>query len=902
MPKAPTHWHALPLDEVLEQLVTKSTGLSEQAAEERRAEYGYNELPSAPPRSAIRILIDQLRSVIVLLLIAAAVVALATGNIIDAAAIGVVLLINATIGFITEFRARRAMHALLRLDVPRATVVRNDAREDIDARLLVPGDVIELEAGQGVPADSRLISATEVTTNEAALTGESMPVTKQADAAVAADTPLAERTVMVYKSTAVATGHARAVVAATGTRTEVGKIGELVRGVEEGRTPLERRLDQLGHSLIWVTLLAVAAVTVVGLLRGESLSNMVKLGISLAVAAVPEGLVAIATITMAVGVRRMARRHANIRRLPVVETLGAVTTICTDKTGTLTTGVMTATVLWTSGRDFDISVPESAGAGASSVDVPALPPAAREAPASTQLNPAVVLALRIGALANRSDIIDNGDDMSVRGDPTEVALIVAARRAGISREALLRDFPEVGEIPFSSERQLMATFHRSPDGSLLAQVKGAPGRLLELSDRMQSDDKEIEMTGAMRSELRRTNDALAARGLRVLALATGTVAEPSEQAVRGLVFVGFVGMIDPPAPGVKETISSFRDAGIRTVMLTGDQRLTAVAIGRELGILEHETETLDGRELASLSDDAFAERLEGISAVSRLSPADKLRIVQAFQARKAIVAMLGDGVNDAPALKAADVGVAMGGRGTDVAKEAASVVLQDDRFATIGAAIEEGRVIHANIRKFIFYLFSCNVAEVMVLLVAGVVGLPIPLLPLQILWLNLVTDTFPALALALEPADPGVMRRPPRDPATALLSRRMVGAIAAYGAMITAVTLIAFVWALSSAENAGRAVTMAFLTLALAQIFHLGNARSSAAVTHPGAIIRNRWALGAVAFTISLQVIALYFQPLARVLGTVPLGVRDWMVALMLGAVPAVIGQGIKLRREARDA
>ncbi len=881
MPKAPTHWHALPLDEVLERLGTKSIGLSGQAAEERRAEYGYNELPSAPPRSAIRILIDQLRSVIVLLLIAAAVVSLVAGDIIDAAAIGAVLLINATIGFITEFRARRAMHALLRLDVPRATVVRNDAREDIDARLLVPGDVIELEAGQGVPADARLISATEVTTNEAALTGESMPVSKQANVALAADTPLPERTVMVYKSTAVATGHARAVVVATGSRTEVGKIGELVAGVEEGRTHLERRLDQLGHSLIWVTLLAVAAVTVVGLLRGEALGHMVKLGISLAVAAVPEGLVAIATITMAVGVRRMARRHATIRRLPVVETLGAVTTICTDKTGTLTTGVMTATVLWTSGRDHDIS---------------------REALASTQSNPAVVLALRIGALANRSDIIDDGDDMSVRGDPTEVALIVAARRAGLSREALLREVPEVGEIPFSSERKLMATFHRSPDGSLLAKVKGAPGRLLELSDRMLSGDKEIGMTGAMRAELRRTNDALAARGLRVLALATGTVAEPSEQAVRGLVFVGFVGMIDPPAPGVKETISSFREAGIRTVMLTGDQRLTAVAIGRELGILEHETEAMDGRELATLSDEAFAERLEGIRAVSRLSPADKLRIVHAFQSRKAIVAMLGDGVNDAPALKAADVGVAMGGRGTDVAKEAASVVLQDDRFATIGAAIEEGRVIHANIRKFIFYLFSCNVAEVMVLLVAGVVGLPIPLLPLQILWLNLVTDTFPALALALEPGDPDVMRRPPRDPATALLSRRMVGAIGAYGAMITAVTLIAFVWALSSGENTGRAETMAFLTLALAQIFHLGNARSSTAVTHPGAIIRNRWALGAVAFTISLQVIALYFPPLARVLGTVPLGVRDWVVALVLGAVPAVIGQGIKLRREARDA
>ena len=880
-------WHAVPVNEVLAGLDSHPEGLTTGDAQARLARVGPNALPSTPPRSAIRILVDQLKSVMVLLLVAAAGISLATGDVIDAIAIAAVLVINASIGFVTELRARRAMDALLALEVPRATVVRDGAPRDVDARELVPGDVIELEAGQGVPADARLIATTELSATEATLTGEAVPVRKHADAALAADTTLAERRTMVYKATAIATGRGRAVIVATGQHTEVGRIGDLVKGVEDTKTPLERRLDQLGHRLIWVTVAAVGAVIGVGVLRGEPLARMVELGITLAVAAVPEGLVAIATITMAVGVRRMARRRASIRRLPVVETLGAVTVVCTDKTGTLTTGEMTATTIWAAGAEYTFTGAgyEAAGEVRTSDGVVASP-----------LPQALEIALRISLLANRAGLVEEDGRVHPIGDPTEAALIVAGRKAGIAREALVREAPEAGEVPFSSERQLMATFHREGD-RLVAYVKGAPRRLLAIADRQLTADGAAPLGDAERDALMKTNDALAARGLRVLALATGPVASPAEDALSDLVFVGFVGIVDPPAPQVKETIARFRDAGIRTVMLTGDQRLTAASIARELGLLERDDAVVDGRELESLSDAALTARLVSAHAMSRVSPADKLRVVDAFQATGAVVAMLGDGVNDAPALKAADVGVAMGRRGTDVAKEAASVVLQDDRFETIAAAIEEGRVIFANIRKFVFYLFSCNLAEILVVLIAGIAGLPIPLLPLQILWLNLVTDTFPALALALEPAESDVMQRPPHDPKEALLSREMLGSIAFYGALMTASTLGAFLWALASPARADSAVTMAFLTLSLAQVFHLGNARSASPVLSLAAIVRNRYALGAVILTVGLQVLAVYLPALARVLHTQPLTMNDWLVALGFAVVPAIVGQLSKLFR-----
>jgi len=885
-------WHALPAADVLARLGVDADGLAEVEAGERARRFGPNTLRIAAPVSAWRILAAQMRSVVVLLLVAAAALSWATGDAAEAAAIAAVLVLNTALGFATELRARRAMEALRGLDVPTATVMRGGRARPVDAAGVVPGDVLVLEAGSLVPADARLLRSAELRTAEAALTGESLPVDKDADARPETDAPLAERATMVYKGTAVAAGAARAVVVATGMRTEVGRVGELVAGIREEPTPLERRLDELGRRLVWVTLAVAAVVAGLGLLRGGSTAETVRIAIALAIAAVPEGLPAVATIALAVGVRRMARRRALVRRLATVESLGSVTVICTDKTGTLTSGEMTVTVVQAGDRELEVTGTGYAPVG--ELRYAGAPVEARE-------DPVLELALRVGALANRAELVREGAGWSARGDPTEAALLAVARKGGVDLDALRREWPETGEIPFSSERMLMATFHRAPTGQAVACVKGAPGRVIALCSRVRTSRGDARLGEAERRGLLARNDELAARGLRVLALAVGDAPRAGEAALRDLAFVALVGMTDPPAPGVRETIARFGDAGIRTVMITGDQRRTAEAVARGLGLLAAGAAVLEGRELETIPDAELAARLERVAVLSRVAPEHKLRVVRALQARGDVVAMLGDGVNDAAALKKADVGVAMGGRGTDVAKEAASIVLQDDRFATIGAAVEEGRIVYDNVRKFVFYLFSCNLGEVLVLFTAGLVGLPPPLQPLQLLWLNLVTDTFPALALALEPGEEDVMRRPPRDPRAAILSRPFVRSVAMYAGMIAAVTLFAFAWALahpgSTPERAG---TVACMTLALAQVFHLGNARSLDPVLAPRRALANRWALGSVALVLALQGFAVYDPPLARLLGMAPLPLRDWTVMVPLALVPAVVGQGLKTLRQAR--
>ena len=877
-------WHATASNDLLRALDSTTDGLTQQDAARRLEHYGPNSLRTVKPVSAWRILGDQFRSVVVLLLVVATAVAWLIGDPIEAVAILGVLVINATIGFVTELRARGAMAALLRLEVPKATVLRDGHPHEVESTTLVPGDVIIVEAGQAVPADARLITAAELRTNEAPLTGESLPVDKSADAALSADAPLAERTTAIYMSTAVVAGSGRAVVTATGMHTEVGRIGGLMGGIREERTPLEERLDALGRRLVWVTLAVGIIVVGVGVWHGEDFGRMVETGIALAIAAVPEGLPAVSTIALAVGVARMARRNALVRRLPAVEALGSATIVCTDKTGTLTAGEMTVTVVWTAGTEFRFSGtgydPEGGvTAGGAAVTVAADSP--------------IHLALRIGALTNRASLVHDIEGWHIRGDPTEAALLVAAHKAGLDPGQLRERWPETGVVPFSSERMMMATFHGD-----VGYVKGAPARVVRQSARMLTADGVVAMTDGMRDHVLEQNQALAARGLRVLALATGPARDSAAESLEDLTFVGFAGMSDPPAAGVKTTIERLHTAGIRTVMITGDQRLTAEAVARELGILRAAGTVLEGHELGHIDQ----ERLRNVSAISRVSPEDKLRIVEAFQQGGEVVAMLGDGVNDAAALKKSNIGVAMGMRGTDVAKEAASVVLQDDRFETVGAAVEEGRVIFDNIRKFVFYLFSCNVAEVFVILGASVTGLPQPLLPLQILWLNLITDTFPALSLAAEPGEPGVMTRPPYDPQKAIMSAAFLRRIAFYGALITVVTLAAFVIALRGAgADLPTGITIAFMTLALAQTFHLVNARGGGPALGWRRIVSNRWALAAALLTVALQFLAVYFAPLARILGVVPLAARDWLIVLPLALLPAVIGQGIALAKAHRQ-
>ena len=866
--------HSQSIDEALRHFATSRTGLDDGAAQRVFGRVGPNRLQPPEPASALRILGDQFKSVVVYLLIAATAISFALGDRVESIAIAAVLAINTIIGFATELRARRAMEALLEYDVSKATVMRSGQLRTIDAATIVPGDIIRLDIGRRVPADARLIETTDLGIDEAALTGESLPVSKRADDTLEEATPLADRTNMAYKGTTVVSGTALAVVTETGRATEIGRIGTLVSTIEEARTPLERRLDELGRRLVWVALGVAALVAALGRWQGAPLAFVVEMGIALAVAAVPEALPAVATIALAVGVHRMARRRALVRRLPAVEALGSATVVCTDKTRTLTSGHMTLLRVWTAGREV----------------------ALRET--TDPLDGATIAALETGAFASRPQ--PHGEDVRAsHGDPVEIALLAAAEHARIDREELIRKRPPEALVPFSSDRRFMASIHRSTSG-LVAYVKGAPRRLLDMSTSIATSNGAQPLDDAHRDAVMQANDSLARDGLRVLALASGAVANTTESAIERLTFIGLIGFADPPADGVKDAIARLRAAGLRTIMLTGDQRATAAAVGRELNLLADGEAIIDGRQLDALSDAELTDTLSRAAAFSRITPEHKLRLVAAFQSRGDIVAMLGDGVNDAPALRKADIGVAMGIRGTDVAKEAASIVLQDDRFETVTAAVEEGRVIFDNIRKFVFYLFSCNVAEVMVLLCAALAGLPIPLLPLQILWLNMVTDTFPALALALEPGDADVMTRAPRDPAEALLSRRFIWSVAFYGALITIATLVAYALYLDGPTR--RAQTIAFMTLALAQLFHLGNARSDEPLVTWTRASANPYALAALALSIGLQLLAAYLAPLARILGVVALGSQDWVIVIGCAAMPAVVGQGVRLGRRQRRA
>ena len=811
-----------PAEEVLASLQTSLAGLTAREAASRLEQYGPNQLTRIKPVSALALLRDQFKSVVVLLLLAAAAVAIAHGDRVEAAAIAAVLLINTAIGFLTELRARRAMESLLRLDRGSATVIRDGMAQDVDAHSIVPGDIMLIEAGASIAADARVLAGSELRMNEAALTGESMPVSKDPGAFVDAHAPLGDRRTMVYKGTMASSGTARAVVTATGANTELGRIGTLVAGVKEERTPLEIKLDALGRRLIWISMVVAVIVALLGLLQGAGRELVIQTALALAIAAVPEALPTVVTIALAVGMRRMARRHAIVRRLPAVETLGSTTVVCTDKTLTLTTGDMTLSRAWVNGREM---APDDA------------PPRFLES----------------GALASGMD------------DPLDAAILKAAARLGTTADARDRLIPVRATIPFSTARKLTASF-REREGSLAVFVKGAPERVLELSSHAMVDGRRVPLDERVRETIREANAALAREGLRVLAFASGEPLDTGESSLRDLTLEGLAGFVDPPAAGVKEAIAALKLAGLETIMITGDQRLTAEAIARNLGVAR---------------------------VHSRVSPEEKLQIIEALQKQGAIVAMLGDGINDAAALRRADVGVAMGGRGTDVAKEAAAIVLQDDRFETVAVAVEEGRVIYANIRKFVFYLFSCNLAEVLVLLAAGVAALPAPLAPLHLLWLNMLTDTFPALALAVEPAERNVMREPPRDPREALLSRRFLSGVLVYALLITAATLTAFAWALRTAP--GKAGTIAFMTLAIAQVLHLGNARSARSVIAPASVVSNPWALGAAAFAIALQLATVAFAPLRDVLDLVWLAPRDWIIVAACAIAPAVIGQAAKV-------
>ncbi len=866
--------HALPVEAVVHFFgADPALGLSSLEVAQLRTRYGPNSIQSIRPRPAWRLLIDQFASVVIALLAVAALIAWATGDVIEATAIVVVLVINALVGFMTEWQAGRALDAL-RCQTRMTTRVRRDGSEiTVDAEDLVPGDIIILNAGDRVPADARLLECYCLQAEESALTGESTPVEKSIEE-VPLEAPLSERGPMIYLGTAIVAGRGVAIVTDTGVQTELGRVGRLVATALKERSPLEIRLTQLGHRLVYIVLLIALVVMVAGWLRGDGLWTMVEVGISLAVAAVPEGLPAVTTLTLALGVLRMAKQKAIMRRLSAVETLGSTTVICADKTGTLTENRMTVREYYLSdGRRVDVEGTESSAAGDELLEQ----------------------ALRIGVLCNEAVLRAEGKEgSSTLGDPTETALLVVADALVLDVSHERETHPKLAEQPFQASTKRMTTLHRRINGQHFAALKGAPAVVLEAcSDFASTADSIRPLDAEAHARFASANEQMADRALRVLALAVKHfTAEPDQLSdddlESGYTFLGLVGMIDPPRPGVSGAIRSARAAGIRTVMLTGDQLNTGLAIARELGLGMGEPHAVQAQHLVGMDQEHLAALARTTDVFARVSPEDKLRIVEALQQADEVVAVTGDGVNDAPALKRANIGIAMGKRGTEVAKEAADVVLADDNFETIVRAIEGGRTIYANITKFVHMMFSHNLGEVVMIFTAIASGWPLPLLPLQILWMNLVTDVFPALALALEPPSPEVMKQRPRDPSASLLSTCLLILIGWQALMIASLALAAYVWALRTYGPGAHARTVALFAIIGVQLGHMFNCRSRTRSALDG-IFRNPFIWVATFIVVLLQLLAIYFSPLAIVLGTTRLVDMDWLVVGSCVVAPVII-------------
>lgn len=871
-------------DEVLRHYqVERSEGLSENEVKQRREQFGQNRLREAAQRSALSILIEQFKSVIVGLLLVAAVLAFLFGDIIEGVAILAVILINAAIGFFTELRAVRSMEALQQLGQVKARVRRGGRVREIDAEQIVPGDILILEGGDVVTADARLLEAAKLQANESALTGESVPVSKSTSP-LEGETELAERENMVFKGTAITRGSGEGIVVATGMETELGHISSLVEEAEDETTPLEKRLDQLGQKLVWLTLGVAALVVVAGVISGKEIRLMIETAIALAVASIPEGLPIVATIALARGMRRMAERNALLNRLSTVETLGATNIICTDKTGTLTENEMSLSSFRFADERVELAEHEDASGLMSK-------------------------ALRIGVLCNNAALNRDEPDDAV-GEPLEVALLQAGAKYDLFQAELTENLPEVREEAFETETKMMATIHRQ-NGDYYVAVKGAPEAVLDACSRIYTNAEDTEdLSDVDRDTWRERNQDLAADGLRMLAVAEKTVSSEDEEPYRDLTFVGLVGLLDPPREDVKDAIRDCQSAGIRVVMVTGDQAATARNIGVAVGLVDDQDVTVvHGSELRPPEElnDEDRQRMLDTAIFARVNPEQKLDIIALHQQAGRRVAMTGDGVNDAPALKKADIGIAMGQRGTQVAQETADMVLKDDALSTIVVAVRQGRIIFENIRKFVIYLLSCNMSEILIVGLASVVSAPLPITPLQILFLNLVTDVFPALALGVGKGDPSIMEHPPRNPDEAIVRRDHWLRIGAYSAVITISVLIVFALALGPmAMETARAVTIAFLTLAFAQLFHVFNMREAATSLINNDITRNPWVWGALALCTVLLLLATYVPFLQTILQTVNPGVQGWIMVLIGSLVPLVIGQIgtviISRRNEDQDA
>ncbi|MGB3201339.1 MAG: cation-translocating P-type ATPase [Nodosilinea sp.] len=883
-PASANLWHTLSPERAIALLESSPEGLSPSEVEHRQQLYGPNELQEGATRSPWEILWDQFKNIMLLMLIAVALVSLVLdlregGFPKDAIAIFAIVLLNGLLGYLQESKAEKALAALKNMTSPRVRTIRQGQEQEVDAKALVPGDVVLLEAGVQVPADGRLLSAANLQVREAALTGEAEAVIKQPQTLLEDEAALGDRLNLVYQGTEVLQGRGTVLVTQTGMTTELGRIATLIQSVESEPTPLQQRMAQLGNVLVTGSLVLVALVVVAGLLRTGDLSlfdELLEVSLSMAVAVVPEGLPAVITVTLALGTQRMVRRHALIRKLPAVETLGSVTTICSDKTGTLTQNKMVVQQVKTVDHQFEVTGEGYAPVGNLIENGSAI---------ALQADPALQALLMACALCNDATLNQSGTIWTLLGDPTEGALLAVAGKGGFDQATLGQQSDRIGEVPFTSERKRMSVVVQAradaawPLASQVMFTKGSAELVLERCSTSQGDSQPQPLTDAQRRSILAQNDAMAASGLRVLgfAMKPTTITNPNgnlEPEEQNLVWLGLVGMLDAPRPEVRAAVADCRRAGIRPVMITGDHPLTAQAIAETLGIAQPGDTILTGRELTHLSTEELEQTVPHVSVYARVAPEHKLRIVQALQKQGEFVAMTGDGVNDAPALKQADIGIAMGITGTDVSKEASDMVLLDDNFATIVAATEEGRVVYDNIRRFIKYILGSNIGEVLTIAAAPIMGLGgVPLSPLQILWMNLVTDGVPALALAMEPAEPNVMQRPPHNPRESIFARGLGSYMVRVGILLAVLTIGLMGWAYRYTNAPGYPgdpdtwKTMVFTTLCLAQMGHALSARSDTRLTAQLNPLSNPYVWGAVLLTTGLQVLLLYVSPLAQFFG-----------------------------------
>lgn len=896
-------WYQLSAEETLRRLESdRKAGLTAAEAKRRLESYGTNELREKKKISPLALFLNQFRDFMVLVLVGAVLISGLLGEYLDAITIIAIILLNGCLGFIQEFRAERSLRALKRLSAPKAKVIRGGKTLEIDASMLVPGDVVLLESGDRIPADIRFLETNGVFVEESALTGESVPVAKHDRPIVASDVPLGDRRNIGYMGTLVTRGTAAGIVVSTGMETEMGKIADLIQNTEVMATPLQQRLEHLGKILIGVALVLTVFVVVAGIWHGQPAYGMFLAGVSLAVAAIPEGLPAIVTIALALGVQRMIRRKAIVRKLPSVETLGSATVICSDKTGTLTENKMTVVKLWGGGRTMNVTgtgyVPKGQVVEGNKV---------------LDLRRDILLRriMQISALCNNAELVPpeenhnrrkwlkTADDQAgwkIKGDPTEGALAVLAAKAGVSKESLSSLYRRVREIPFDSERKRMSVVVEHQGGRLLC-TKGAPDVLLNNCKYILWDGKLKWLDEKLRRQVEEANEAMAKSALRVIGFAyrelgANELKMSDESLEKGLVFVGLAGMMDPPRAEVKEAIYKCKQAGIRTVMITGDHQSTAEAIAEQLGMMPKGGLSVSGKELESMSDDELDRKVNNIYVYARVTPEHKLRIVKSLQRQGHVVAMTGDGVNDAPAIKAADIGISMGITGTDVSKEASSLVLSDDNFATIVAAIEEGRGIYENIRKFIRYMLASNVGEILTMFIAMMFGMPLPLVPIMILWVNLVTDGLPAMALGVDTAEDDLMTQQPRPARENIFARGLGWKIISRGVLIGLCTLAAFWIVLNQNPDTPQTLTLAqtvaFATLVMAQLIHVFDCRSSISIFHRN-MLENKYLVAAVLSSVLLLLMVLYVEPLQPIFKTAPLGMDEWTIVLFFAAAPTLL-------------